>query len=163
MPVPTLGGTDGIAALAGRFHDAHYRRYGHMAEREAIEIVNFEVTGVGPISKPTLKTFPPGPGVLPAPCAERMVYLDAVDAVSVPVYRRDDLAPDSILEGPAVIEEKTSTILLYRGQTARVDNRLNIAVEVRGALSDLLVHENGFSHALPPVAQGVDQRLTLSR
>jgi N-methylhydantoinase A len=79
---------------------------------------------------------------MPAPCAARRVYLDSVDAVSLPVYRRDELAPDSILEGPAVIEEKTSTIILYRGQTARVDNHLNIAVEVRGALSDLLVYKN---------------------
>jgi N-methylhydantoinase A/oxoprolinase/acetone carboxylase beta subunit len=37
--------------LARRFHDAHRRRYGHMAEREAVEIVNFEVTGVGLIAK----------------------------------------------------------------------------------------------------------------
>jgi N-methylhydantoinase A len=140
--VPALGSTDDIAALARRFHDAHYRRYGHMAEREAIEIVNFEVTGMGLIPKPTLKPFPPRLGVLPPPSAERMVYLDAVDAVSVPVYRRDELAPDSILEGPAVIEEKTSTIVLYRGQTARVDNHLNIAVDVHGALSDLLVYED---------------------
>jgi N-methylhydantoinase A len=143
VPVPALGAIEAVAALARRFHDAHHRRYGHMAEREAIEIVNFEVTGVGLIPKPTLKPFSSGPGgVLPAPCAERMIHLDAVDAVSVPIYRRNELAPDTILEGPAVIEEKTSTIVLYRGQTARVDNHLNIAVEVRGTFSDLLVHED---------------------
>jgi N-methylhydantoinase A len=141
VSVPTLGGTDDIVALARRFHDAHYRRYGHMAEREAIEIVNFEVTGVGLIPKPNLKPFPPGPGVLPATRSERMVYLDAIDAVAVPVYRRDELAPDSIFEGPAVIEEKTSTIVLYRDQTARVDNHLNIAIEIRG-LDNLHVYEH---------------------
>jgi N-methylhydantoinase A len=141
VPVPALGGPDDIAALARRFHDAHYRRYGHMAEREAIEIVNFEVTGVGLIPKPSVRPFPPGPGVLPAPRGERMVYLDARDAVSVRVYRRDELAPDSTIEGPAVIEEKTSTTVLYRRQTARVDNHLNIAVEVHGS-SNLLMHED---------------------
>jgi N-methylhydantoinase A len=53
----------------------------------------------------------------------------------VPFYRRDELAPDSILEGPAVIEEKTSTIVLYRDQTALVDNHLNIAIEIRRLLT----------------------------
>jgi N-methylhydantoinase A len=88
-----------------------------------------------------VRPFPPGPGVLPAPRGERMVYLDARDAVSVRVYRRDELAPDSTIEGPAVIEEKTSTTVLYRRQTARVDNHLNIAVEVHGS-SNLLMHED---------------------
>jgi hypothetical protein len=41
-----------------------------MAEREAVEIVNFEVTGVGLIAKPSMKPFP-------APRAVRPVYFDA--------------------------------------------------------------------------------------
>ena len=47
VPVSALRDADDIAALARRFHEAHHRRYGHMAETEAVEIVNFEVTGSG--------------------------------------------------------------------------------------------------------------------
>jgi N-methylhydantoinase A/oxoprolinase/acetone carboxylase beta subunit len=32
------------------------------------------------------------------------------------------------MQGPAIIEEKTSTIVLYPGQTAEVDEYLNIEV-----------------------------------
>jgi len=49
--VPGLTGEEDpsadLAALAKRFHEAHRRRYGHMAESEAVEIVNFQVTAVG--------------------------------------------------------------------------------------------------------------------
>ena len=137
VPVPAMNSADDIADLAHRFHEAHFRRYGHMAEREAVEIVNFEVTGVGVIPKPTVKPCPPRPSVPPAPRAVRSIYLDAADAMSVPVYRREELAPGATLEGPAVIEEKTSTIVLYPGQTAGVDEYLNIAVDVsRGRISE---------------------------
>jgi N-methylhydantoinase A len=49
----------------------------------------------------------------------------------VPVFRRGELGPAVELEGPAVIEEKTSTIVLYPGHAARVDEYLNIEITVR--------------------------------
>src|SRR5262249_32333079 len=74
VSVPALNGADDIADLARRFHEAHFRRYGHMAERETIEIVNFEVTGVGMIPKPTAKPYPLRAGAPPAPRAVRSIY-----------------------------------------------------------------------------------------
>jgi N-methylhydantoinase A len=130
VPVEVLRGPDDIADLARRFHDAHHRRYGHMAQAEAIEIVNYEVTGVGLIPKPLLKTYPVGQVNSPAPQVHRLAYFGATEAVSVPVFRRNALAPGAMIEGPAVIEEPTSTIVLYRGQTARVDTYLNIEIDV---------------------------------
>ena len=66
LPRPVLRGecAGGGAAQRGRsctleqhFHEAHHRRYGHMAQDEAMEIVNFSVTAVGLIPKPELKAF----------------------------------------------------------------------------------------------------------
>ena len=39
--------------------------------------------------------------------------------------------PGARIEGPAVIEEQTSTIVLYPGQHAGVDDYLNIEVQVQ--------------------------------
>ena len=130
VPVSALRDADDIAALARRFHEAHHRRYGHMAQTEAVEIVNFEVTGVGLIPKPSPKTFPAVSGALPAPYETRLVYFNTTDAVPVPVFHRGQLGSGAIIEGPAVIEEKTSTTVLYEGQTARVDSYLNIEIDV---------------------------------
>jgi N-methylhydantoinase A len=130
VPVPALRGADDIAALAQRFHEAHHRRYGHMAQAEAVEIVNFEVTGVGLIPKPALKTFAKGQGGSPVPHAKRAAHFGEADAVSIPVFLRSQLASGAVIDGPAVIEEQTSTTVLYRGQRARVDEYLNIEIDI---------------------------------
>jgi N-methylhydantoinase A len=130
VPVGALRGPEDIAALTHRFHDAHHRRYGHMAQAEAVEIVNFEVTGVGVIPKPAVRTFPVEQGPSPQPHEARAAHFDANEPVEVRVFRRSQLAAGAVVEGPAVIEEQTSTTVLYRGQRARVDEFLNIAIDV---------------------------------
>jgi N-methylhydantoinase A len=64
----------------------------------------------------------------------RQAYFNATDACDVPVWRRDLLSPGTRIEGPAIIEEKTSTTVLYPGQSAEVDAYLNIEVEASIAL-----------------------------
>jgi len=129
VPVPRLDGPDDLADLVRRFHDAHRRRYGHMAEAEAVEIINFQVTAVGLIPKPAMKAFEKAVGEA-RPQEIRRAYFNAGDAHDVPVLRRDALAPGTRIVGPAVIEEKTSTTVLYPGQRAEVDSYLNIEVEL---------------------------------
>ena len=130
VAVPRLASAEDLALLAERFHDAHHRRYGHMAQSEPIEIVNFQVTAVGAIRKPALKEFPAGEGRAAAPEATRPAHFDPGEPRPTPVFRRANLAPGAAIDGPAIIEEKTSTTVLYPGQKARVDRFLNLEVEV---------------------------------
>ncbi|MGA8612393.1 MAG: hydantoinase/oxoprolinase family protein [Xanthobacteraceae bacterium] len=118
-----------IAALAKRFHEAHRRRYGHMAASEAVEIVNFHVTAVGQIPKPQFHEIakPAGSGSL-LPHERRTAYFNATDAIEVPVFRRPELPPGAAIDGPAVVEEKTSTVVVYPGESAVVDAYLNIEI-----------------------------------
>jgi N-methylhydantoinase A len=139
VPVAELSNESDIAALGKRFHQAHRRRYGHMAESEAVEIVNFQVTAVGEIPKPQFnKIDAPKPLRPPAPQETRLAYFSPADATQVPIFRRSVLAPGAIIEGPAVIEEKTSTVVLYPGQRAEVDGYLNIEVEAASEKNDSL-------------------------
>jgi N-methylhydantoinase A len=132
VPVASLRGAQDMAALIERFHDAHRRRYGHMAQAEAVEIVNFQVTAVGLIPKPAMQIFdaPAAGEPQAAPPALRPVYFNGADACDAPVLRRSALSPGLCIAGPAVIEEKTSTTVLYPGQRATVDAYLNIEVEL---------------------------------
>jgi N-methylhydantoinase A len=133
VPVASLRGAQDMAALIDRFHDAHRRRYGHMAQAEAVEIVNFEVTAVGLIPKPAIQTFdapPAGAQMEAASAALRQAYFNGGDACEVPVLSRSALSPGLCIAGPAVIEEKTSTTVLYPGQRATVDAYLNIEIEI---------------------------------
>jgi N-methylhydantoinase A len=117
-----------LAALGQRFHEAHRRRYGHMAESEAIEIVNFQVTAIGAIPKPQLRATATSAASQRAPHETRTAYFGPSDAMQVPVFRRSTLEAGAVIDGPAVIEEKTSTTVLYPGQRAAIDGFLNIEV-----------------------------------
>jgi N-methylhydantoinase A len=125
-----LHSTADLAALATRFHEAHRRRYGHMAASEAVEIVNFQVTAVGQIPKPKIQEWSVASDAqLPAPAEKRTVYFSPTDATDVPVFRRAALPAGASIDGPAIIEEKTSTTVLYPGQRARIDGYLNLEIE----------------------------------
>jgi N-methylhydantoinase A len=129
VPVTHLRTADDLADLVRRFHDAHQRRYGHMAQAEAVEIVNFQVTAVGLIPKPAIEQLARTDAAA-KPHDMRRAYFSTDDAREVPVFRRDTLQPGTRIEGPAIIEEKTSTTVLYPGQRAEVDVYLNIEVEL---------------------------------
>jgi N-methylhydantoinase A len=129
VPVFQLQTDDDIATLAKRFHEAHRRRYGHMAASESVEIVNFQVTAVGQIPKPQFReSATSAQSQSPQPHERRTAYFSATDALEVPVYRRSELPPGAAISGPAIIEEKTSTVVLYPGQHARIDLYLNIEI-----------------------------------
>jgi len=129
VPVPRLEGPQDVTDLVKRFHEAHQRRYGHMAQAEAVEIVNFQVTAVALIAKPAWKTFERTDA--PAePHEARQAYFSAGDARAVPVFRRSTLQPGMRIEGPAIVEEQTSTTVLYPGQRAEVDEYLNVEIEL---------------------------------
>ena len=129
VPVSRLQTEDDIAALEMRFHEAHRSRYGHMAASEAVEIVNFQVTAVGNISKPQLRETAALPQThLPAPQKMRDAAFGAGDAMPIPVFHRSALSAGMQVEGPAVIEEKTSTAVIYPGQRALIDSYLNLEI-----------------------------------
>jgi N-methylhydantoinase A len=130
VPVTSLKDAADLAVLGRRFHEAHRRRYGHMAESEAIEIVNFQVTAIGQIPKPHFAEMAADkPKHPPTPCEMRAAYFSPTAAMDVPVYSRTALGPGMLIDGPAVIEEKTSTIVLYPGQRGRIDGYLNLEIE----------------------------------
>jgi N-methylhydantoinase A len=128
VPVGAAAGADDLAKLADAFHEAHRRRYGHMAVNEAVEIVNFKVTAVGEIAKPRLRPAPARAGVPAKPVETRQAFFGR-GLVDTPVFRRGDLAPGAALAGPAIIEEQTSTTVLAPGQHGKVDAYLNIEIQ----------------------------------
>ena len=131
VPVAKLRDAADVAALMRRFHEAHRRRYGHMAQNEAVEIVNFQVTAIGRFAKPKFKRLAHGrrrrASVRPANAAR--LFRREPSRSTCRSIRRDALAPGGTLAGPAVIEEKTSTIVIYPGQRACVDEYLNLEIE----------------------------------
>jgi N-methylhydantoinase A len=121
VPASSIKNTDDLKALEKSFHDAHNRRYGHMAEGEIVEIVNFKVVAVGPIPKPDIRPAALVEEPLPPPMEVRNAFFGGDAASETPVWQRSALKPGMRIEGPAILEEKTSTIVIYPRQRAQID------------------------------------------
>ena len=58
--------------------------------------------------------------------------LEARRTVETPIYDRSKLGRNAIIEGPAVVEQTDTTVVIPPGSTARVDAYLNIVIDVGG-------------------------------
>jgi N-methylhydantoinase A len=108
--------------LAADFHAAHEKAYGHADARVPVEFVNLRVEGFGRVPKPPAPEEPPMASGTPEPVARRRVYMDrSAGWVETAVYRRDDLRRGHAISGPAIAEQRDSTILVLPDQVATVD------------------------------------------
>ncbi len=116
---------------AERFHDAHRELYGYDFRggdpHQHVEWVNLRVSGIGPIQRPELVEIAAGgTGAESALTGTREAYFDGW--VTTSVYDRTRLGAGDELEGPAVIEEFSSTVPVHPGFRARIDTFGNIRI-----------------------------------
>jgi N-methylhydantoinase A len=103
-----------IRAALDEFHSYHQKFYGYSFPDETIELIHFNVTVYRRAARPDLVLIRPGGPE--GPVARRAVFFKGLGFLETPIYRRAGLGRDSRLEGPAIIEEEDSTVLLHPGQ-----------------------------------------------
>jgi N-methylhydantoinase A len=117
-----------VAALRLAFEERHRRLYGY-ATGESVECVNLRVTAR--VETDMTMTAAPGTSKGAAePIRTRRAFFPEAGDVSLPLYERSTLGGGSIVEGPVVIEDEWSTIVVYPGQRATADHLGNLIVEV---------------------------------
>ena len=123
--------------VIARFHEEHQRRYGyHHAERE-IELVTVRLRARlrTPQSVPQGKTANPytrrGASARVAPVEQVRVVFEKAEAA--PVFERNDLPPNQIVRGPAVITEYSATTVIPPGKKFWVDSQENLIIELKNA------------------------------
>jgi len=123
---------DDLASLQAAFHEAHERLYSWSSPTLPVELVNLGVTATGRLRKLALPEHVPAPGATGAPASRRPVSFGrAAGVLDTPVYDFGSLLPGQSIAGPAVIEQRFSTVLVLPGHSARVDRHGNIVMEVR--------------------------------
>jgi N-methylhydantoinase A len=132
VPVDEAWFHDVPAFLAGardRFVSSHRRAYGHGDPDGPIESVTARCRAVGSVEVPT---WPPWT-VRDAAAAidRRPMHLRGEGMRDVPVFDRAHLAVDQLVEGPAVVEEWATTILVPTGWHVRTDAMGNLVMERR--------------------------------
>jgi N-methylhydantoinase A len=107
-----------IAWVREGFESAYERLYSMRLSDVDVEIVSWRLVATGPLSardsKPDLKS------AACTPKGKRLARFDGRE-VEAPVYARSELACDQIVDGPAIIEERETTIIILPGWRARVD------------------------------------------
>jgi N-methylhydantoinase A len=115
--------------LGADFAAAHERIYGFATDEEW-ELDSLRITVTGPPAQ-AIETLPvPVPAGTPAPIATARCWFEAAGPVDTPRYERGALAPEHTVEGPAVIEDAWSTVVVHPGCGARADGHGHLHIEV---------------------------------
>lgn len=120
-------GIDSIDTLADRFKRDHKTRYGHTMD-DPVEAVHLRVRAIGESDNPELEQKEPRGAPL-EPETTREAYCFAADSYEqFDVYRREQLAPNDEISGPAIITEATTTTVFHSDQQATIDDYGHILI-----------------------------------
>jgi N-methylhydantoinase A len=124
-----FGGADTKAARKA-FEAEHQRLFGHIQPAGRIDITALRVVGRDPLdwTPPAARASRSGK---PRPRETRKVWLDPAHGwQDVPVYDGADLTPGCVLDGPLLIEERTTTAFVGPRDRLEVDARDDFLVHV---------------------------------
>jgi N-methylhydantoinase A len=118
-------------AIRDAFLETYRQLFGKVPPVAAIEIINIRVAVSAPTGDGRLKT---DSGTRPAGKAlksKRRAWVSTLDAyVEVPVYDRGALMVGDVVEGPAIVEEASSTLIVPPNGRAVTDSSGNIVVDL---------------------------------
>ncbi len=114
LGVPLQGG---VAAIRQAFEARHRRHYGFAAPQTAVVIATLEVEAVAREPRPE-EVVTPSSAVTEPPRPLQMVVEG--EWRTVPFFLREALAPEQVIDGPAVVVERTGTVVVEPGWRARL-------------------------------------------
>ena len=108
--------------LRRRFDQAYERLYGRTYPESPVEFVNFCVRASLPVKQLELPRLTHQGRTRDAVKGERKAYSGVTrDFIAHAVYDRYKLAPGAEIAGPAIFEERESTVIVGEGARSRVD------------------------------------------
>ncbi|HQZ91021.1 MAG TPA: hydantoinase/oxoprolinase family protein [Thermomicrobiales bacterium] len=137
ISVPLPPGTltnESVAGLQDGFEAVYRSLFERIAPGNPVEALSWRVSVAGPRPDLPLDRLAGSVDSTSDPTVaikgERPIYLpEQQSLVSAPVYDRYRLAPGAAISGPAVVEERESTLIVGPHARARVDALLSLVVE----------------------------------
>jgi N-methylhydantoinase A len=134
VPDDTLS-ADSAAVLFPRFEEVYRRLYERTAPGNPVEALSWRVVVSAPRPDLPLERLAAGmdakSDAARALKGERAIYLPEERAlVPVPVYDRYRLGVGATCDGPAVVEERESTLIIGPGGRATVDRLMTVVVDL---------------------------------
>ncbi|MBT8099460.1 MAG: hydantoinase/oxoprolinase family protein, partial [Gammaproteobacteria bacterium] len=108
---------DLIERITGAFHKRHEELYTYSSPEREVVLVNARVSVVGVMTAISAEPVVATQGRI-EPKGERRAYVG--DWIDLPVYDLDQLGAGHRISGPAIVESRTTTILLKQGDSTSV-------------------------------------------
>ena len=100
-----------LTRLELEFHDEHERRFTYCMRDQPIQCIHWRVAATG--ARPAPEGRLDSVAVKATPSDQRMAYMASVnEAVKTQIYQGDNLAKGDHIDGPAIIEFTTTTIVV---------------------------------------------------
>jgi len=135
IQVPLPGGqlsSDSTPLIINSFEEAYRRLYERLSRSVPVEIINWRITSSGPAPQVRLQTGRDERTNAPtARKGSRRAYFPELEGYhDTAVYDRYGLMPGSSLGGPAIVEERESTVIIGPDARFRIDEQRNLIVEL---------------------------------
>jgi N-methylhydantoinase A len=119
-----------VDKLVAAFHRMHERIYTIKDEADTVEFTTWKVRAIGDTGgAQRTGTALSSQAGKPLPKAQRPVFLGKVGERPIPVYAGESLLAGAVIQGPAIVEQPTTTILLLDAQTATVNAGGDLLIE----------------------------------
>ena len=108
--------------IIAAFHRRHEALFTYSEPDSMVELVNVEVTVRGKVAQPSIPKLSKATHPIDDFLLERrpMIFDDSLSTVDTPVYDGERLGAGHALEGPALIEEPTTNIVIPHGWKAEL-------------------------------------------
>ena len=129
LPLDRFENERDVAALIERFHATHEQVFAVRDPESVLECLNWKgrlSVGLGDAPRPPAPAAGAG---APAPDSIRPAYFGGGKRVETPIYLGRNLGPGAVIEGPAIIEEPTTTIVIDPGTRTRLSRAGNFILE----------------------------------
>jgi N-methylhydantoinase A len=124
-------GVKHLETIIGTFENTYQALYGRKGPDVPLEIINWRVVARGPQPQLNMKLQRESIKAGNAIKGSRSAYFSARGGYGeTPVYDRYALNPGMTFAGPAIVEERESTLIIGARGRARVDERLQIVVDL---------------------------------
>ena len=109
-----------LANILEQFHHQHEAFYGYSIPAEIVELVHFNVSAIGKRPEMAFPELSPAPAGAASASSQRPVHFEGIGPVDCPVLLRADLGAGEMVQGPAVVDDIDSTVLVPPGKKMSV-------------------------------------------
>jgi len=128
LPDGDPGDRSFLEALQTRFHDAYIKLYGRNVAGTDAEVITWRVRASGPKGEISVSSMRGEAKAVrnPRKGSRPVFFAEVGHFVDTPVYDHYALAPGVAVQGPAIIEQRESTVVVGPNASASLDAQFNL-------------------------------------